>query len=865
MHIINLARYWNNITGINIENEMEQTINGAVVKDDVFKPGSILKINCIALNNINSGRLPVKKNPIQIKIGLLMVLAVILLSATGYLSYRNLSSIVFSINVDVKPELRLLIIRDISMDLEKAQNSIRIYTITNDTLDLKPYYSIISGIDEKVSSLRSECANDQVLLEQTDTISKLIEENIVIWNELLYLNNNQKVIEYLKQLSDQLNTESDEAPKDEKGILKRVFGRSNKNRLNEQKLISDLQKQELISDLQKIEQQDQITKRKLMTRESQLASTSSEIKEQFYDLINKIENEISGLIKTKASAANKLAGKTYIWLAMFSVSGTLLAILVMLIIVRYVRKTQVYQIALKNSKNEAEKLARTKELFMANMSHEIRTPVTAISGFTEQLLHEPFDENTTSTLKIIKSSSDHLANIINDILDFSKLQNGKLELEKVHFSIRQIFEDVYALFEKQALRNNTRLSFLISQDTPPVLLGDPYHLKQIMINLVSNAVKFTQNGTVHFTVTCIGKEAGEIELVMEFIDTGIGIDENKLDFIFEDFTQEEMSTTRKYGGTGLGLSIVKKLVELHNGSIDCKSIKNHGTRITCNIPYLTGDEKQVKTEVAPPLYVPEEIRNLNILIVDDEEYNRLLFKMIFDRWEIKYCEASNGMEALEIIKTKRFDLLFMDARMPGMDGLKATQIIRDEMNIRESEMPVICISAISVNDDWQKYRKAGMNAFLPKPFTEEMLLTTILKLIKNNSTVTTTETVSEEKNEASASDKINLQNLYHISGGDEQFVKHMLVSFIDTTRKGLEDIRKAVMTGELGPVADLAHKMLPPCRHIGAVDLYNFLRKIEESLIEKVEPTTVERLIRDALLEFEVISALLQERITNIN
>ena len=180
------------------------------------------------------------------------------------------------------------------------------------------------------------------------------------------------------------------------------------------------------------------------------------------------------------------------------------------------------------------------------------------------------------------------------------------------------------------------------------------------------------------------------------------------------------------------------------------------------------------------------------------------------------------------------------------------------MNIKESEMPVICISAASVNEDWQKYRKAGMNAFLPKPFTEEMLLTTILSVIKDYSTVTTTETVSEEKNEASSSDKINLHNLYHISGGDEQFVKQMLVSFIDTTRNGLEDIRKAVMTGELGPVADLAHKMLPPCRHIGAVDLYNFLRKIEESLKEKVEPTTVERLIRDALLEFEVISALLQ-------
>ncbi len=672
-----------------------------------------------------------------------MILAVILLSATGYLSYRNLSSIVSSISVDLKPELRLITIRDISMDLEKAQNSIRIYSITNDTLDIKPYYNIIYNIDEKVRRLRSECMDDPILLKQTDTISKLIEQNIVIWNKILYLNNNQKVVNYLKGLSDRLNSGPNEILQTEKGILKRVF-KPNNSRIDEK---------ELMSDLQEMEVQDRITKAQMMSREAQLAATSSEIKEKFYDLIAKIENEISGIIKAKALAADQLARKTYIWLAMFSVSGTILAILVMFIIIRYVRKTHAYQIALHNSKNEAEKLSRTKELFMANMSHEIRTPVTAISGFTEQLLHEQFDENTTRSLRIIKTSSDHLANIINDILDFSKLQNSKLQLEKVHFNIVRILEDVYSLFEKQAARNNTRLSYSLSPDTPPALLGDPYRLKQIMINLVSNSVKFTKEGKVHFSVKSIQKQTGEIELVFECTDTGIGIDENKLNFIFEDFTQEEMSTTRKYGGTGLGLSIVKKLIELHNGSIDCNSRKNHGTEIICHIPYLTGDENLVMAEVESPLYIPEEIRNLKILIVDDEEYNRLLFKTILNRWKTHFKEAENGMEALEILKSESFDLLFMDARMPGLDGLKATQFIRGEMHISESVMPVICISAASINDDWQKYRDAGMNAFLPKPFTEKMLLTTILSVIKNYIPDIKADTVFQDKNSTCGSRK----------------------------------------------------------------------------------------------------------------
>ena len=800
-------------------------------------------------------RITVKKISIQIKIGLLMILAVILLSATGYLSYRNLSSIVSSVQVDLKPDARLLNIRDISMDLEKAQNSIRIYSNTHDSLDLRPYNDIISKIDNKVNILNSQCINDPILRQQTDTIGKLIDENIIIWNELLYLNNSITVAKDLKQLSGRLDSSSIEDNKKEQNILKRVFSRTTKNRLTEN---------EIITHLKEIELQDSITKVRLTKRESKLAITSSEINEKFYDLRTRIENEISELGRAKALAADKLAAKTYVWLGMFTISGTLLSILVMFITIRYVRKSHIYQIALQNSKDEAEKLARTKELFMANMSHEIRTPVTAISGFTEQLLHDPLDANTTRTLKIIKSSSDHLARIINDILDFSKLQNGKLSLEEVHFAVLQILEDVYTLFERQALRNNTVLSYSISPDTPQTILGDPYRLKQILMNLVSNSVKFTKNGKVHFSLNCIKESPDRLQLVMEVTDSGIGIEESKIDFIFEDFTQEEMSTTRKFGGTGLGLSIVKKLVELHGGKIQCISRKNQGTKITCYLPVLIGDEKQIRKETEPPLFIPDEVKNLNILIVDDEEYNRLLFKTILNRWNVKYQEASSGMEALELLKTSHYNLLFMDARMPGIDGLKATQFIRNDMNIKESDMPVICISAAPVNEDWQKFQNAGMNAFLSKPFTEETLLTTILSVIKDYTIVNQPDQVSEDKVEPGL-DKINLKNLYHISGGDEHFVKQMLVSFIESTRNGLNEMEEALNSNNPYIISELAHKMLPPGRHIGATELCNTLKEIEENIKNKMDQESLKSLIQESVKEFGAVSYLINMHIAKIS
>jgi len=796
----------------------------------------------------------IKKNSIQVKIGFLMIFAVILLSAACYISYRNLSSIVSSIQTDVKPDLRLLSIREISMDLEKAENSVRIYTITGDRADIRPYYRIISNIDEKVSKLRLECIDDSVLLGQTDKISKLIEENIIIWNELLVLNKDDIVVEYMRSLSAQMDSVSENTEK--KGILKRVFS-SSQNEL--------IQDQTIINDLNMIVQQDSLTKDELKTKELMLASNSNEIKEKFYDLIAKMETEVTELNIARASAAAQIADKTYPWLVSFTLSGGLLAILVLFIIIRYVRKAYSYQVALENSKNEAERLARTKELFMANMSHEIRTPVTAISGFTDQLLHESFNENVRRSLKIIKSSSDHLLKIIDDILDFSKLQTDKLSLEKVTFSIRPILDDVQVMFENQAEKNNTLLSHSLSPDTPPALIGDPYRLKQIMINLVSNSVKFTKNGNVNFSVSSERKNAEEIDLIMEFRDTGIGIDESKLNIIIEDFTQAEMSTTRKYGGTGLGLSIVRKLVDLHHGTIDIKSRKNQGTEIVCRIPYIQGDEKQLKKDSIQTISIPEVVTRLRILIVDDEEYNRLLFRKILERWKISCQEVVNGMDALEILKEERFDLLFMDIRMPGIDGVKTTQFIRNEMKISESVMPIVFISAASINEEWQKYRKAGMNAFLQKPFTEEMLLTTIMGILEDKSQTAMVSTHDSVIVKPLSTVKINLNNLYHIAGDDKKFVKQMLLSFNNTTRKGLEQMQEAVVSGQWESVANQSHKMMSPCKHIGAMELYDLLCKIEKCCRNNSDTGSVQALAEESGREFESVSKIINEQISKMN
>ncbi len=791
-----------------------------------------------------------KKLSLQAKVGALMMLAIMLISATGYLSYRSLSAIVSSIQATSKPDLRLLLIREISNDFEKAENSVRMFVHTRDQKDIEPYYATIARFDGKIEGLRVASRNDTMMLIQIDTISKLIEEDMLIWNDMLDLYHNDSLDSYIRKLTARLAVETLSKKNTDKSILQRVFSKRDENKQVQA---------DIIRDLHEIEKKDSIQNKRLLAVESHLALTGKEIRNRFNILISKMEDEVVDSINRNAKAADRLAIKTYRWLTMFTLLSTLLVILVLVIVVRYVRKTRDYQIALIKSKNETEKLARTRELFMANMSHEIRTPVNAIYGFTEQLMYTLFDAKSRKILGIIKSSSDHLVNIVNNILDFSKLQQAKIVLHKTHFQISRVFEEVQLLFENKTREINTRLFYTISKSTPGVLLGDSYRLKQILINLVGNAVKFTNEGEIHFSVDCEMKSGETLDLILKVTDTGIGISDDLQERVFDDFTQAESDINRKYGGTGLGLSIVKKLVELHQGTITLKSQKSKGTTITCILPYAVGNAQQLQS-ITQPLHIPERIRSLRILIVDDEEYNRMLFRTILERWNVRYDEAGDGQKAVDMIKITHYDMVFMDIRMPGLDGLKATTFIRNELKRNPDELPVIGISATQNAEDLREYELSGMNTFLIKPFTEKVLLEIITSVLEpvTNSSIPEITVYGRPLN---VNPKVNLSNLYHLADHDMPFVKQMLIRFIESTEKGLHEIQHAVEAENFEAAIETAHKLAAPCRHVGADDLYSLMKGIEHEGLNNKNRTLINRLYEDSGREFAEIKKILNSHI----
>ncbi|TGK90384.1 response regulator [Leptospira bourretii] len=375
---------------------------------------------------------------------------------------------------------------------------------------------------------------------------------------------------------------------------------------------------------------------------------------------------------------------------------------------------------------EAQKASQAKTDFLASMSHEIRTPLNAILGMTDTLNETELTEEQQEYLTVLRNSGKALFNIINDILDLSRIESGKLEMEHIHFSIRDLMSETISLFYMKAKAKGIEISFHVEEEISESIAGDSTRLQQVLINLLGNAMKFTEKGKI--TVECLLSE-NKKNLKISVEDTGIGIPTEKLTSIFESFTQVDSSTTRKYGGTGLGLTITKKLIQLMGGDIYVISKVSVGSKFIFEIPYegfikrISGIHQHWLNLELPE---PENFPVCKILLAEDSEENVFIIKTFFRKYPIEIITAYNGKVALEKFKSEKFDIVLMDMQMPEMDGLEATREIRKielANQVRASDsVPIIAISANVQKDDISKSFLAGITSYLSKPVRKQEIL-----------------------------------------------------------------------------------------------------------------------------------------------
>ena len=484
---------------------------------------------------------------------------------------------------------------------------------------------------------------------------------------------------------------------------------------------------------------------------------------------------------------------------------------------------------LTKEKEKAEESTRAKEMFLANTSHEIRTPMNAIIGISELLKKTNLDEQQHDYLDIIENSADNLLYLLNDILDVSKIESGKLEFEQTGFKMIEVIKSVLkSSMYKAKTKNLELLCNCENENDGLILIGDPVRLNQVLLNLVNNAIKFTEKGSIYINLYILSESENKVKLSFNVIDTGIGIPEEKQRLIFEDFQQVDTSTTRKYGGTGLGLSISRKLVNLMGGMLKVESEEGKGAHFSFELDF----ERGTQTDLADSSinhdsnFEQFDLENKRILIVEDQEFNLLVAQQIIRPYGCIVDNAFNGKEAINKITDNNYDLILMDIQMPIMDGIETTQFIRNHMPLPKSNIPIVALTANAIKGDKEKYLNLGMNNYLSKPFKANDLMSAIVKELKLDLLIT--EKFVEDKTDFEVDKLYDLSQIKEMAGGDSSFVVSMIKSFIEQSKMAFDEIDVTIKAQNYEELAKVFHKYKTIYSFMGIGSIFNEFVKLED-------------------------------------
>ena len=482
------------------------------------------------------------------------------------------------------------------------------------------------------------------------------------------------------------------------------------------------------------------------------------------------------------------------------------------------------ELNLEKARKEALYSAEVKETFLANMSHELRTPLNGIMGMVRELIRKSINETESRQLESVFFAAEHLLNILNDILDLSRIDAGKMQIEKIGFRFNETILRAVDVINSKAEEKGLKIIQELPEEAGEILLGDPHRIKQILINIIGNSIKFTESGYIKIQMT-VEKFTGDQRWVrIRIKDTGIGMDPGFMDNLFKKFVQEDASIVRKFGGTGLGLSITKELIELMGGTIAVQSAKGVGTEMTLTFPFRTGSESDLPKSADQSELPAGEIEGYRVLLVEDNELNQQVATMTLSHFGLKVEVANNGKEAVEMLATEAFDIVLMDVQMPIMDGYEASRTIRNELHL---EVPIIALTANALKGESDKCLSAGMNDFITKPFDEGTMLKTMAKWLKSKSLEAVGDEVLIRKSEAIKAKLYDLSKLESISRGDYTFIKKVLGIFIEHTPSAIQEIKLTASSGDFETMGKVAHRIKPSLDNLGIKTMFQVIRDIE--------------------------------------
>ncbi len=531
-------------------------------------------------------------------------------------------------------------------------------------------------------------------------------------------------------------------------------------------------------------------------------------------------------------------------------------------ITQNITKEKQVESNLRKAKELAEESNRAKSSFLASVSHEIRTPLNAIIGFTEQLSKTHLSKQQKNFIDIIDKSSEHLLALVNEILVLSKIDAGEVYFNEEPFKPVQVLKEVYNTLKIKASEKSLNFKYIGDENEDVIVLGDSMRLRQILMNVVTNAVKFTDSGFVELKCNCSEESGSLIKARFEVLDTGIGIPENKFTDIFEQFRQADSLIYKKYGGTGLGLTISKHLVELQNGTISLQSEPGRGSQFVIEIPYKKSvqeifeiqEENRVDTTV---------LAGTKILLVDDDSVNRLLGKTILENFKCKVDIANDGKEAIDKISLNAYDIILLDIFMPEISGIDVAKYVREVRN--DKDTLIIAVTAAVMKNDIMQYFDAGINDYLVKPFRELNLFNKIHKSLgsaKRMVNLSELEDIELKLHEKTL--LYDLGELERISKNNPEFIIKMLNTFIQNAKEGMKEMNRHLKSRNWKQIGEHAHKLLPAYRHLQVKSVISDLIEIKTKTLFNPSYEDVPELVRKVIREIHSLNLKLRKEIRQI-
>lgn len=802
-------------------------------------------------------KFPIKEVKNEYKIFTVLALAVLCVMAIGIAAYKNFSSIVTNISKVNNPGLQIVLLESLRSNLAYAESSVKSYNLTRDEAYLAPFSNNLMTINELMDSIKIKGYADPLQKPLVDSLDFLVKEKSMLLRSILMLKNNEGVTNELNRIYDKLKVDT----KKEKieGSKKLIKSKEVKAKIKAQKeaakpenIIKKLTT-EVGSEISSVKT-DQVKQLKdIKLDEFSLLMKDKEIMGHIKDLIFQLEEiEKKEMLKESLESA-ALAAKTNRIIAFFCLFATLLMMLAVYVIVSYLIKNTAYNKELERARDETNQLAKAKESFLYNMSHELRTPMNSVVGFIDLLQNTKLDTEQKEQVSILKRSSGHLMQILNDILDLSKINAGKFSFTNQPFTMSEVLGDIEKTMKKPAQRKGLSFKWTNGKDMPEFVNGDAVRLRQILYNLVDNAIKFTKEGGITIEAHFDKVSDKKINLRMLVKDTGIGISPENLSKIFNEFEQAESHANRNIGGTGLGLSITKMLVELQNGKINIQSEINKGTEIEFSIPYELA-ENGLAAIKAEDSAISLDLSNMKILAADDEELNRALLTALLDKHKAKYNIADNGLTLLQQAEKETYDIILLDVRMPEISGPEVCARIRALNDKTKSKVPIIAFTASASETDIKSFLEIGFTDILLKPYSEFNFMKIIEKNIPDNKRkyLKTPVEIKEVKEKSGLKIDVN-----------DPENKSLVQLFISSLTEELALLDKAFENPEtVSRITHYTHKLIPGCKMYGANELTQLLKDLEQAVNKNESRELLSKTIQSVHAESQKIIAELTKVIS---